>query len=156
MAWPTGVRLPRDDAPERCDAWLRPPRADDALLREDDELLREEPLDPPRLDDAPRPDVDPPRADPPVFFAALPRDCVALLLVAAPRPELLRPRVLALLVLRVRVAFMGCVSPLVWPRDGRGPVTQTPCRRSAGYQRRVCTTRVLSHRQRRDSPTNCL
>jgi len=165
MAWPTGVRLPRDDPLLLCDDWLRPPRDDDALLRDDDAPLRDEPLEPPRLDELPpRPDDEPPRLedepprlddepprpddelprrdDPLVFFAALPRDCEPLVLLAAPRPELLRPRVLALLVLRVRVAFMVRVS-VVWPRDGRGPVTQTPCRAAAGYQRYPAASSAL-------------
>jgi hypothetical protein len=114
--------LPRDPLDERLD-WPRldapfpdddprppedPPRPDEDAPRLDDEPPRLED-DPPRLDDeAPRLDDEPPRLEERlVFFAALPRACEAddfLLL----RPcEPLRPLVLVLLDLRVRVAFMA-------------------------------------------------
>ena len=158
------LRPPRDDdALLRDDAPLReeppdppredddgPPRLEDDPPREDEDPPRED-AEPPRPDDdAPRPDDEPPRPDAeaprppllPVFFAALPRDCDPLLLLAALRPEPLPPRVLALLVLRVRVAFIRCVS-MVWPRDGRGAVTQTPCRGRPRYQRTMRGLRCI-------------
>jgi hypothetical protein len=104
MAWPIGVRLPR------------PPPRD--VPPPDDEALRALPRDPPE-DERPDPPrlPEPPRVDDRlVFFAALPRDCEpeAFLLVLRPC-EPLRARVLVLpLDLRVRVAFMSCLSD-----DGR-------------------------------------